>query len=377
MYYFDHSATSYPKPACVKQAVYESMDLYGNAGRGSYPLSIAAARLLYQTRETCLRFFHAPKGSYAVLTHGATQSLNIVINGLFKQGDHVITTQSEHNAVLRPSYDVVSNGVRISYLPVDEQGVVQIDRLESMIEKHTKALLCCHASNVTGNVIDLKEVHHICQKHGILLIVDAAQSAGHYPINMEEDGIDILCFSGHKGLYGPTGSGGIILRKDDGITPLLHGGSGFDSYAKTQPEHLPERLEAGTMPIPAIAGMKAGIEYVEALGVAAIHKKEMALSRQFYEGIRELPGIRIVGDMTTPQRCALVSFSLDGIPSATLCDILANDYDIAVRGGAHCAPLLHQALGSERYGLTRFSFGYHTTSEEVDTAIKALWEIVE
>ena len=375
--YFDHSATSYPKPDCVKQAVYESLDLYGNAGRGSYPLSLRAGRLLYQTRELCKEFFHAPVNSSVVFTSGATESLNIVIQGLFHRGDHIVTTRMEHNAVLRPLYEMERRGISLSYLNVNELGIIDPHLEEELIQKQPKAVICTHASNVTGNITDLKTLSRICHQHAILLIIDAAQTAGHYPIDMEEDGIDILCFSGHKGLLGPAGCGGIIMRKDYGIHPLLYGGSGFDSYSHKQPENLPERLEAGTLPISAIAGMQAGIRYIQQIGIEEIYRKEYHLASLFYEGIKDLSGIQFAGDMEAKDRCAIVSFTLESLDSAELTDILINEYDIAVRGGAHCAPLVHRHFHTEESGLTRFSFGYDQSEEEVLRAITAVRDITQ
>lgn len=376
MIYFDHSATSYPKPECVKRAVYESFDTYGNAGRGTYALSLQASRLIYKTREYCKTFFDAPQHAPVVFTSGATESLNIIIKGMLQSSDHVITTTLEHNSVLRPLYDMQKHGVELSFLSCDDEGVLNIEQIEEQIQNNTKMLICTHASNITGNVNDVKAIGEICHKHDIIFVVDAAQSAGHYPFSMIEDGIDILCFSGHKGLLSPTGIGGIIMKQEYIIQPFISGGTGFDSFSKQQPSTLPERLEAGTMPIHAIAGLYAGLKYIHAIGVEHIHKKEIELATLFYERLIQFPDVRVIGDFKSSQRCAIVSFIIDGYTSDEIVDILSNEYDIAVRGGAHCAPLIHEHFHTTKTGLIRFSFGYENTEKEVNTALDALRQIV-
>lgn len=376
MIYFDHSATSYPKPECVKQAVYESFALYGNAGRGAYPLSLQASRLVYKTRECCKSFFQAGSDAQVVFTGGATESLNIIIQGMLGREDHVITTVLEHNAVLRPLYDLQEKGVTISFLACDEQGVLEYEQMEELIQPHTKMMLCTYASNVTGTITNIKAISALCHQHHIILVVDAAQSAGHIPFSMEEDDIDILCFSGHKGLLSPTGIGGIIMRKDYVIRPLIHGGTGFDSFAKHQPLKLPEHLEAGTLAIHAIAGLYAGMNYISEIGIANIHHHETALASLFYEQIRQLPDLHVIGDYLTSAHCAIISFYIDGLTSDEIADRLGYDYGIAVRGGVHCAPLVHLQFHTEQIGLVRFSFGYENTVEEVYHAVQAIKEMI-
>lgn len=376
MIYFDHSATSYPKPECVKKAMYESFDVYGNAGRGTYALSLRASRLIYKTREYCKMFFDAPQHAQVVFTSGATESLNIIIKGMLQTSDHVITTTLEHNSVLRPLYDMQQQGVELSFLSCDYKGVLNIDEIEKQIQKNTKMLICTHASNITGNVNDIKAIGEICHKHDIIFVVDVAQSAGHYPFSMIEDGIDILCFSGHKGLLSPTGIGGIVMKQEYEIQPLISGGTGFDSYAKKQPSTLPEHLEAGTMPIHAIAGLYAGLKYIHDIGIEQIHKKEIGLANLFYQRLIQIPDVRVIGDFKSRKRCAIVSFMIDGYTSDEIVDILSDEYDIAVRGGAHCAPLLHEYFHTTETGLIRFSFGYENSEKEVCIALDALQQIV-
>ena len=273
MIYFDNAATSLLKPDCVANAVYHAIKELGNSNRGVHESTLNASRLLFHARSTLSDFFDGYGPEQTVFTSNITESLNIVIQGLFKKGDHVITTAMEHNSVLRPLYFMEHQGVSNSILNCNEKGTLKYDFLEKLIQPNTKAIICNQASNLTGNLIDLSKITSICKKHNLLCILDTAQTAGVFPISMKQQDIDILCFTGHKGLLGPQGIGGLLLRKGIDITPLKYGGSGISTYLKEQPGQLPESLEAGTVNIHGLAGLLSGIEYLNQFGLENIKKK--------------------------------------------------------------------------------------------------------
>ncbi len=372
MIYFDNAATTLHKPARVIEAVTNAMTTMGNCGRGAHHSSRAAARSIYEARQKLARFFSCPREDHVIFTSNATHSLNLAINGLFSPGDHVITTVAEHNSVLRPLYRLErEQDLQVDHLPADTKGILQLSKLEELRQPNTKAVICTHMSNVTGNITDLQAIRTFTQKHNILLVVDASQSAGYLPIHMKGMGIDILCVTGHKGLLGPQGTGCLLLGEGIHLRPLTVGGSGVQSYLQEQPPQLPEALEAGTLNAHGIVGLSAAIDYLEDVGLEAIREKEDALTQRFYEGIRHIEGIQIYGDPEGPHG-PIVGVNLSNMDSATLADALAEDYGIATRSGAHCAPLMHKALGTERQGLVRFSFSHFNTPTEIDTAISAL-----
>ncbi len=375
MIYFDNAATTLRKPPRVIEAVTAAMTTMGNCGRGAHPGSRIAGRTIFEARRKLARFFSCPKEEHVIFTSNATHGLNIAINGSFSPGDHVITTVAEHNSVLRPLYRLEKEiGLQIDYIPTDAHGVLQLQKLEEFLRPNTKAVICTHMSNVTGNITDLKTVGAFVRRNGLLLIVDASQSAGYLPIRMEEMGIDILCVTGHKGLLGPQGTGCILLGSGGCLRPLTVGGSGVQSYLREQPSQLPEALEAGTLNTHGIAGLSAAIDYLEEIGLEGIKEKEDALARRFYEGIRRIDGIEVYGD-PEGYRGPIVALNLPNMDSAALADSLSEDYGIATRAGAHCAPLMHKALGTESRGSVRFSFSHFNTEEEVDAAISALKEL--
>lgn len=373
MIYFDHSATSYPKPSCVIEAVNDAMMNMTNSGRGGYALSLNASRCLYTTRQAVAKMIGCQDCFQIVFTLNATESLNMAIKGLIHQGDHVITTMAEHNSVLRPLYQLEKQGVELSFLPLDEKGHVILD-FKSYLKPHTKAIVISQASNVTGNCIDLHEVSVFAKKHGLLLIVDAAQSIGHLCVQVED--IDVLCFSGHKGLLSPFGVGVLYVKKGLHIPPLKVGGSGIHSFDHEHPAFLPDALEAGTMNVHSIAGLKSGIEYIESIGIENIQKHTLDLAKTFYDGMKDLPGIYFYGDYQIQNRIPIVSFTIQDWDSSYVCDWLYEHYQICVRGGAHCAPLVHEFFHTEKQGIVRFSFGYSNTKAEVETAIMAIKELL-
>lgn len=377
MIYMDNAATTLHKPDAVKAAVLAAFETMGNAGRGASEPALDASRVIYGTREKLARFFNAESASRIVFTANSTESLNIAIKGLFCPGDHVITTVLEHNSVLRPLYECREHGVELSILGCDEKGNISYDEMESAVKDHTKAIVCTHASNLTGNMIDLKKAGEIARKHGLIFVVDASQTAGVWPVDVQNTGIDVLCFTGHKGLMGPQGTGGMYVRTGVEIRPLLSGGSGIDTYNPHHPSQMPTALEAGTLNGHGIAGLGAAVSFLEETGLDVIREKEQSLMRRFYEGISCIPGVKVYGDFDTRERAAIVSFNIGDYDSSEVSDELNVEYGIVTRPGAHCAPLMHKALGTVEQGAVRVSFSYYNTEEEVDAAIRAVRELAQ
>lgn len=373
----DNAATTLHKPEAVKQAVMEAFDTMGNAGRGASDPALGAARVIYGAREKLARFFHAENPSTIVFTANSTESLNIAVKGLFSPGDHVITTVLEHNSVLRPLYECSEKGVELTILSCDEKGNISYEEMEKAVRKETKAIVCTHASNLTGNMIDLEQVGRIAERHGLLLVVDASQTAGVWPIDVQKLGIDVLCFTGHKSLLGPQGTGGMYVRTGVKIRPLLSGGSGVDTYNPHHPEQMPTALEAGTLNGHGIAGLSAAISYLEETGLDTIRRKELRLMRQFYEGVSHITGVKVYGDFDTDRRSPIVSLNIGDYDSSEVSDELNMTYGIVTRPGAHCAPLMHRALGTVDQGAVRFSFSHYNTEEEVTFAVNAIKELTE
>ena len=321
------------------------------------------------------RLFSCPREDHVVFTMNSTEALNIAIYGLLSPGDHVISTDLEHNSVLRPLYDLQTRGASVDFVPADRLGNVRYEDFEALFRENTKAIVCTHASNLTGNVLDIARISKIAHAHGSLLIVDASQTAGAVPIDMQEMGVDVLCFTGHKGLMGPQGTGGLCIRPGVEIRPLLRGGTGVHSYDKDQPQAYPTRLEAGTLNSHGLAGLDAALDFLLAQSVEKISARERALMRRFYDGVRDIPGVTVYGDFERPERAAIVALNIRNYDSSEVSDVLFTDYGIATRPGAHCAPRMHEALGTVTQGAVRFSFSYFNTEEEVDAAIRAVREL--
>lgn len=378
MIYLDNAATTFHKPQCVLDAVAQAMCCMGNAGRGAHDASLDASRLIFDTRVKLAALFGADGPEQVAFTANSTEALNIAIQGVISPGDHVITTQLEHNSVLRPLYYMEQKGAALTILEADKSGNIHYGELEQAIRPGTKALVCTHASNLTGNMIDIGRIGQICRERGILLIVDASQSAGVYPIDMQTMKIDILCFTGHKGLLGPQGTGGICVRKGLYVRPLLMGGSGVHSYLKTHPDEMPTALEAGTLNGHGIAGLHAAIGYIETQGMERLRRQEMELMWMFYDGVSQHDAVTVYGDFSSRRidRAPIVTLNIGGYDSGELSDELYMRYGISTRAGAHCAPLMHQALGTVEQGAVRFSFSHGNTKEEVAEAIRAVQELV-
>lgn len=377
MIYFDNAATTLHKPPEVIEAVVHAMTTSGNASRGTHTGSLAASRTVYETRKKIADFFHCSRADHVIFTSNSTEALNIAICGTLGKGDHIISTDLEHNSVLRPLYHLEEQGASLTFLSANKKGCIDYDDFKRSIKPNTKAIVCTHASNLTGNVLDIERIGRIAKAHNLLFIVDASQSAGCIEINMETMNIDILCFTGHKGLLGPQGTGGLCIHESVEIRPFKHGGSGIHSYEKGQPQAYPARLEAGTLNSHGIAGLCAAINYINTITIPVIAKKEQELLWHFYKGICNIPEIHIYGDFDTKERAAILSLNIEGYDSGTVSDLLSQEYDIATRPGAHCAPRMHQALGTTETGAVRFSFSSFNTMEEVETAIQALKELVE
>ena len=375
MIYLDNAATTLYKPEPVRKAVYEAMGTMGNSGRGAWGPALSAARLVYAVREKAAEFFGACGGESVAFTGNATEALNIVISGLVKKGDHVITTQAEHNSVLRPLYRKEKEGAELTILPVDQKGNFSLEEMEKAVRENTRAVICTHASNVTGNLYPAEQIGKLCRRHGLLFILDAAQSAGEAPIDMRKMYIDVLCFTGHKGLMGPQGTGGVCVDPQVKIPAFKVGGSGILSFDREHPGCMPEALEAGTLNIHGLAGLEAAFDYLQDTGLEKIMEYEIRLAEIFYEKIRKIPGVEVYGDFSLPGRTAVVSLNVAGFTSKEAGDLLAQRYEIATRAGVHCAPLIHQALGTMERGTLRFSFSRFNTEEEIHRAALAVKEI--
>lgn len=377
MIYLDNAATTMHKPQTVTDAVTQALCSLGNAGRGATSGALDAARTIHACRAKLARLLGCPRADHVCFTSNSTAALNTVINGVVRPGDCVVTTVLEHNSVLRPLNRLAAEqGVTVEHAGCDTNGVLDYDELERLVTPGTRAVVVTHASNVTGNAVDVSRVAAIAHAAGALVIVDASQSAGTAHIDMQAMGLDVVCFTGHKGLMGPQGTGGLAVAEGIDVAPWAMGGTGVHSFDALQPLEWPTRLEAGTLNGHGIAGLSAGLDFIEAQGgVEAIAAHERALADRFLAGVREIPGIKLYGAFDQPSRSAIVSLNVGDIDSAEISDALMQGWGIATRPGAHCAPLMHRALGTERQGVVRFSFGYFNTDEEVDTAIDALRDL--
>ena len=416
MIYLDNAATTRPKPPSVAEAVAAAMNDYGNSGRGTHPEALEAARSIYGVRQALAALFGCSRADRVAFTPNSTMALNIAISGLLGAGDHVISTDLEHNSVLRPLYRLRAQGGAVDFVPADRQGRIDYEDFERLLRPNTKAVVCTHGSNLTGDLMDIQRVGNFCQKHRLLFILDASQTAGVFPIDMERQHISVVCFTGHKSLMGPQGTGGLCVGAGVEIRPFAVGGTGVQSYSETQPEAYPTRLEAGTLNSHGIAGLGASLAFLKRTGWDAVRMHESVLSRRFYETVRTIPGVKVYGNFAVQLRAPIVSLNIadldssevadelaerfdegvSGIPGVTVygdftgprtavvslnirdldsgevSDTLSEVYGIATRPGAHCAPRLHRALGTEDQGAVRFSWSYFNTEAETDAAAEAV-----
>jgi cysteine desulfurase family protein len=379
MIYFDQAASSFPKPAGVAEAMVEAVQLFAaNPGRSGHQLARQANEVVEKTRKKLALLFHHESERHIVFSLNATTALNQAIEGLmWEPHDHIIATQLEHNAVRRPLERLKKEkNIHVTYVQKDS-GQEWAELIEATMTEHTKLVIVTHGSNVTGEILPLKEISEVVSEHNALLCVDASQTAGIVDINMATMGIDMLAFPGHKGLMGPQGTGVLMVKKHVALRPLIVGGTGDASESPEQPETWPERLESGTINTPGIAGLLKGIEAIHDMGIKTIYEHEKKLAIRCIDGLNAIGGIEIVGPDTHHERLGVVSFLVKGVGPHEMAIILDNHYHIAVRAGLHCSPLAHQVCGSSETGLVRASFGLYNTLDEVDTFLSAVAEIKE
>lgn len=379
--YFDHAATSFPKPPQVPQAVYHYMTEIGsNVGRGSYASANTAAEVVMETREKLCDLFGTDSPRHVIFTTNVTCALNALLKGLLQPGDHVLTSSLEHNAVMRPLTQLARRGVRYDCIPFDPETGLALDRMETLLRPETKAIVMMHASNVSGSILPLQEVGEFCKAHGIFFLVDAAQTAGVLPIDMQKMHIDALAFTGHKSLMGPQGIGGFILNNKaltDQLEPLISGGTGSYSHTLELPARLPDRFEAGTLNLPGIYGLHAALSVLQEIGTETIYAHELALVERFEHHLTEnRAACRIIAPLTMGRKTGVVSVDCPTRDNAQIASDLEEQFGIMTRCGLQCAPIAHQSLGTFPQGTVRFSFGWYNTAAEVDYAARALLELL-
>ncbi len=381
--YLDNASTSFPKPDVVHDTVHDFYKTNGvNPGRSGCDLALRAERMIHETRRNLSAFFNktrmesgGPDPNRLVFTLNATMSLNLVVNGTLRPGDHVVTTVLEHNSVIRPVNHKVRQGVEATFVRPDAEGYLDPEDIRRAIQGNTRLVVVNHASNVTGSVQDLRAIGDVCRDEGVPFAVDSAQTAGVLPIDMTECNISFLCFTGHKGLLGPTGTGGICIADGAEIEGTFFGGTGILSAVPHQPEEYPHRLEAGTLNLAGIAGLFAGLEWMEEKGIDNIHRHEIELLRLLQEGLAEIPGVKIRGTRNLTDRVATLSVTVDGRDAKDVGGILDANYNILTRAGLHCAPLIHDHHGTAPGGTVRFSVGPFNTPEHIEAAVRAMSEI--
>lgn len=377
MYYFDNAATTAQKPEAVARAVYDvlSSGTIGNPSRGAHGYARKAYGIVLQAKDDVKALFHCGPEYDVAFTHNSTAALNMVLKGLIHPGDGVLTTSWEHNAVLRPLYQLEAQGVSLAVIGSDSpSGALQYDAMEALLTPQTKWVVCNHASNVTGNVLDLNRIKAFCQRHHLGLIVDISQTAGAMDVDLSDGVVTAACFTGHKSLYGPGGTGGIVIRRDTAVMPYITGGDGVHSFEREQPAAVPGVFEAGTANVAGIAGLDAGINLLLDGGVAAAAAHQDELARIFVPAVREIPGICLYGDFSG-SRVGVYSLNIGEAESAVVSDVLWQEYQMATRPAYHCAPLIHEALGTAVQGTVRFSFSQFTTKEDVRAAVQALRDL--
>lgn len=377
MYYFDNSATSFPKPKQVIDKMVEVMTEYGaNPGRSGHRLALEAGRGIYETREKLSKFINSKDAMNVVLTRNATASLNLAIKGLLKKGDHVVTTTMEHNSVLRPIMKLKETmGIEVTILQADIRGQIDLKELEDAILPTTKLVVTTHASNVIGTIYPIEEIAKIVHSKNAIYLVDASQSAGYLPIDVQKMELDMVAMTGHKGLLGPQGTGALYIRDGIILDSIEEGGTGSKSYEFKQPDILPDKYESGTPNTPGIIGLGEGIDYIEKFGLENIVKHEWELTKRFMDGIKDLKFVNIYGPSVDQKRAPVVAINIGEEDSSEISNILDEEFDIATRPGLHCAPLAHKTIGTFEQGVVRFSFGYSNTIEEIDHAIESIKKI--
>lgn len=375
--YLDHAATSWPKPPEVLEAMKKAMDeAAANPGRGSHRMAVNASRVLYNTRRTLSTLFHVKNPNDIVLTGNTTEALNLAIKGYLTEGDHVIATMIEHNSVRRPlEYLKRTRGIHVDYIPVRAEGQLDLKEVEKAFNPKTKLVVCSHSSNLLGSILPIEEIGKLAARHGAVLLVDAAQSAGMLPIDVENMNVGMLAFPGHKGLLGPQGTGGLYISPNVELEPLMHGGTGSQSEAVEQPTVRPDRYEAGTPNTIGFAGLQAGVKKVLEWTPDHIYQHEWELTQRMMEGLSSIKGIKILGPGLGEARTGIVSFIVEQRDASEMAFKLDREYGIAVRAGFHCTPLAHMAAGTENTGAVRASVGLWTSREDVDIMVEAMAKI--
>ena len=375
MIYLDNAATSWPKPETVYQEVENALRMGGNPGRGVNTTSLSASRILFEARRELAGFFNAPKPERIIFTQNATEGLNLILQGVLSVGEHVLISSIEHNAVVRPLESLKEQGIDYSLIPCDETGLIDIALMENLIKQNTKLIVLTHASNVLGTIQPIQEMGAIAKKHGINFMVDASQTAGVLPIDVQNMNIDFLAFTGHKGLLGPQGTGGVYIREELQVRPLFQGGTGNHSASLTQPTILPEGLESGTRNLPGIAGLLAGVRYCQT-HQEDIRAHELRLMARLISYFKQQPKINYYGPRKAEDRVGLISFNIEGFSADTVGILLDRTYGIISRTGLHCSPMAHRVSKTIETGSLRVSVGAFTTEDDLESLIQALDSII-
>ncbi len=379
MIYLDNAATSWPKPPDVLKAISDVMERAGgNPGRSGHSMSVAAARVIYDCREKIADFFKAPDPLRVIFTANATHALNMALRGILKPGDNVVTTSMEHNAVMRPLRFLEKQGVSLTIIPCASDGTLDIGKIAEAVKPKTRLMVMTQASNVSGTILPVAEASSIAHQYGVPLLVDASQSAGAIPIDMQNSGIDLLAFTGHKELLGPTGTGGLVINPGfniSALTPLVFGGTGSRSEFEEQPDDLPDKYESGTLNLMGIAGLSASLSWITHRGLTSIREHAELLTTALIEGLSVIPGVKMYGTRKAENSVAIVSFTIDGLKVSEIGFKLDEDYGILSRVGLHCAPAAHKTLGSFPEGTVRLSPGIFTTMDDIDKTLKAIQEV--
>ncbi|MDM8288276.1 aminotransferase class V-fold PLP-dependent enzyme [Slackia piriformis] len=376
MIYFDNAATTLQKPPEVAEAVAQALTSFGGVGRGVHPASLAAGMAVYDARARVAELLGAPSAARVAFALNVTMALNTAIDGLLASGEGAVTTAASHNSVLRPLFRARDErGCWVEVADILPDASLDFASYERALARGPKLVAATHASNLTGDVYDVARMARMAHEAGALFVLDAAQSAGAMPVDMSALGVDVLCFTGHKSLFGPQGTGGLCVADGVDIPPFVEGGSGVHSYDERHPRFMPEALEAGTVNAHGLAGLAAGVSFLQEVGVGNVHAHLAQLTHAFEAGARSIPGVVVLGGHGGVDRSGIVALNVGEIDSALVADRLAQEFDICVRAGAHCAPLMHKALGTDEQGAVRFSFSWFNTQEEVEQAVDALSQV--
>ncbi len=374
--YLDNAATSFPKPESVYKAVSDTLRKYGSSpGRGGHKMSIQTERIIFDVRERIASFFNIPSSSNVIFTFNVTMGINLALKGFLKAGDHVLTSSMEHNAVMRPLKRLEKEGISKTVVKCSNEGFLNPKDIEKEIKPNTKLIVITHASNVVGTILPIREVGEIAKKKGIAFLLDAAQSAGLLPIDVQKDNIDMLGCTGHKSLFGPQGTGFLYIKDGLDVKPLIEGGTGSNSESDEMPSFMPDRYQAGTLNTPGIAGLGAGIEFIQNEGLKNIRDKELHLTTEIMNGLKDIKGVKLYGSLNPSDRVAVISFNIEGKDPAEVGNILNEKYDIMSRVGLHCAPNAHRTIGTFPEGTVRVSAGYFNTEDDINKLIKAVKDI--